>query len=267
MLRAASGCRGSPADPVTEARVEARIVAAGRGWQWLLEGYGLFRKSPALWLALTIAIALMWAASFIIPVLGPLLFNLLSPALFAGLMIGCRTLESGKPLEIAHLFAGFRQHAAPLVTVGGVYLVGTVVVVGIVLVIAGGSTLPAALSKPGADIEALREAARSMMLAFAIGTAVYMPLLMLIWFAPMLVVFNGLAPIAAMKLSFAACVSNTVPFLVYGAALLLATFVLSLPAALGPVGGVLVIALFVASIPVLICSVYTSYQDIFAARA
>jgi len=29
---------------------------------------------------------------------------------------------------------------------------------------------------------------------------------------------------------------------------------------------VLVIALFLASIPVLICSVYTSYRDIFAAR-
>jgi hypothetical protein len=252
---------------MTEARVEARVVAAGRGWQWLLEGYGLFRKSPALWLALTIAIAVIWAVSFLIPVLGPLLFNLLSPALFAGFMIGCRALESGKPLEIAHLFAGFRSHAAQLVTVGGVYLVGTVVVVGIVLVIAGDSMPPAVLSKPGADVEALRAAARSMMLAFAVGAAVYVPVLMLVWFAPMLVVFNGVTPVAAMKLSLAACIGNTVPFLVYGAALLLATFVVSLPAALGPVGGALAIALFVASIPVLICSVYAGYQDIFAARA
>lgn len=245
--------------------MEARIVAAGRGWQWLIEGYGLFRKNPVTWLALTVVIALMGAVSFIIPVVGPLLFNLLSPALFAGLMIGCRALESGEPLELGHLFAGFRRHAAPLVTVGGVYLVGTVVVVGIVLVIAGGSALPAALSKSGDDIEALRAAARSMMLAFTVGAAVYLPLLMLIWFAPLLVVFNGVAPAAAMKLSFAACVSNTVPFLVYGAAILLAGLVLSLPAVLGPIGGVLVIALFVASIPVLVCSVYTSYRDIFPA--
>jgi hypothetical protein len=39
--------------------------------------------------------------------------------------------------------------------------------------------------------------------------------------------------------------------------------VLSLPAVLGAIGGLLVIALLVASIPVLICSIYTSYQDIF----
>jgi hypothetical protein len=220
-----------------------------------------------MWLALTMLLAALWVVSFIIPVLGPLLFNLLSPALFAGLMLGCRALENGEPLEIAHLFAGLKRHAAPLVTVGGVYLVGTVVVVGIVLVVAGGSDLPAVLSKQEADIEALRAAARSMALAFAVGAVVYLPLLMLIWFAPMLVVFKGLAPVAAMKLSFTACVSNTVPFLVYGVAILLAWFVISLPAALGAIGGLLVIALFVASIPVLICSVYASYQDIFGSRA
>jgi hypothetical protein len=248
---------------MTEARVEARVVAPARGWQWLFEGFWLFRMNPVIWLALTLALGLMWAVSLVIPVLGPLLFNLLSPALFAGLMIGCRALESGKPLEIGHLFAGFRQHAAPLVTVGGVYLVGTVIVVGIVLVVAGGSMLPAVLTKPGTDIETLRAAARSMSLALAVGAAVYLPLLMVIWFAPLLVVFNGLAPVAAMKLSFTACVSNTVPFLVYGVAVLVVWVILSLPAALGAAGGLLVVALLVASIPVLICSVYTSYRDIF----
>lgn len=220
-----------------------------------------------MWIALTIALALLWAASLIIPVLGPLLFNLLSPLLFAGLMIGCRALENGEPLEFAHLFAGFRQQAAPLVTVGGVYLVGTIIVVGIVLAIAGGSTPPAVLPRPGTDIETLRVAARSMALAFAVGAAVYLPLLMLIWFAPLLVVFNGLAPVAAMRLSFAACVRNMLPFLVYSAAILLLWLVLSLPAVLGAVGGLLVIALLVGSIPVLICSIYASYKDIFPARA
>ena len=220
-----------------------------------------------MWIVLTIALALMWAVSLAIPVLGPLLFNLLSPVLFAGLMIGCRALENGEPLEIAHLFAGFKQQAAPLVTVGGIYLVGTVIVVGIVLVIAGGSMLPSVLSRPGTDIETLRAAARGMALALAAGAAVYLPLLMLIWFAPLLVVFNGLAPVAAMKLSFTACVRNMLPFLVYSAAILLLWLALSLPAVLGATGGLLVIALLVASIPVLICSIYASYKDIFAARA
>jgi len=247
--------------------MEARVVAAGRGWQWLVEGFGLFRKSPAMWLALTAMLALLWVASLLLPVLGPLLFNLLSPVLFAGLMIGCRALENGEPLNVTHLLAGFKQQAAPLVTVGGVYLVGTVIVVGIVMVIAGGSMPPSVLPKSGTDIETLREAARGMAFAFAVGAAVYLPLLMLIWFAPLLVVFNGLAPVAAMKLSFEACVRNMLPFVVYGAAIVLLWLILSLPAVLGAIGGLLVIALLVASIPVLICSIYTSYKDIFASRA
>jgi hypothetical protein len=60
---------------------------------------------------------------------------------------------------------------------------------------------------------------------------------------------------------------NTVPFLVYGAVILALWFFLSLPAVMGPVGAVLMLALLGASIPVLFCSIYASYQDIFGPRA
>jgi hypothetical protein len=248
--------------------MEVRVVAAGRGWQWIVDGLALFRKAPAMWFALTGLFMLLWLVSMVIPLLGPLVFHLLSPAFFAGLMLGCRAVERGEPLEIQHLFAGFRQQAAPLVTVGGVYLVGTVIVMGIVLIIAGGSMLPTVLSKgAGADIETLRAALRSLTLALAVGAAVYLPLIMMIWFAPPLVAFEGVAPLAAMKLSFSACLRNTIPFLVYGLAIIGVWLVLSLPAAMGPVGAVLVLALLAASIPVLICSIYASYKDVFAAPA
>lgn len=245
--------------------MQVQLVAAGRGWRWIADGFALFLRGPATWMALTFLLGALWILSMIIPLLGPLLFNLFSPALFAGLMIGCRALETGGQLRVGHLFAGFRDRLAPLVTVGGVYLVGTILVVGIVLVMVGGSPLPAVLSKPGADIEALRTALRSMAFALTVGAAVYLPLIMLVWFAPLLVVFDGMAPVPAMKLSFAACLRNTLPFTVYGLAILALWFVLSLPAAMGPAGALLVIALLVASIPVLVCSVYLSYKDVFIA--
>ncbi len=246
--------------------MEVQLVAAGKGWQWIVDGFSLFRRSPAMWLALTLLLGVIWLASMIVPLLGPLLFNLFSPALFVGLMVGCRALERGEELQVGHLFAGFRDRLAPLVTVGGVYLVGTILVVGVVLVAAGGSMLPAVLSKSGTDVETLRAALRSMALALAIGAAVYLPLIMLIWFAPLLVVFDGMAPLPAMKLSFAACLKNTLPFTVYGLAIMGLWFVLSLPAVIGPAGAVVVVALLVASIPVLVCSVYLSYKDIFVAH-
>ncbi len=246
--------------------MEVQLVSAGKGWQWIVDGYALFRKSPAMWIAITLLLGVMWLVSMIIPLLGPLLFNLFSPLLFAGLMAGCRALENGEALEIRHLFAGFKDRAAPLVTIGGVYLVGTIVVVGIVLVVAGGSMLPSMLAKSGTDIETLRAALRSMALALAIGAAVYLPLIMLIWFAPLLVMFEGMTPVAAMKLSFAACFKNTLPFTVYGLAILGLWVVMSLPAAMGIVGALLVIVLLVGSIPVLLCSIYASYRDVFVAR-
>jgi uncharacterized membrane protein len=249
--------------------MELRVVAAGRGWRWVAEGLALFLRSPGNWMAVTLLLGGIWLASLFIPVVGPLLFNLFSPLFFAGLMAGCRALEEGKPLEIPHLFSAFKLHAGPLVTIGGVYLVGTILVIGIVLAIAGGSLLPTLLSKQGAaDLETMRQAARSVAIALSVGAAVYLPLIMLIWFAPLLVVFDGMAPVPAMKLSFEACLRNTVPFLVYGLAILAAWIVLSLPAAFGMVGAVLVVGLLVLSIPVLICSVYASYRDIFSpARA
>lgn len=246
--------------------MEARVVEAGRGWQWIVDGFALFRRSPAAWIALTLLLTLLWLVSLVIPVLGPLLFNLLSPMLFAGLMIGCRALEQGERLGIRHLFSGFQQQAAALVTVGGVYLVGTVVVFGIVLLVADGSKLPALMPKSGADLETMRAAVRELAFALAIGAVAYLPLLMLIWFAPLLVVFDGLAPLQAMTLSFAACFMNVMPFLVYGAAILLMWLALTLPLALGAVGAVLVMALLVASIPVLFCSIYASYKDVFGTR-
>ena len=246
--------------------MEVQLVSASKGWQWIVDGFALFRKSPAMWIAITLLLGVIWLVSMIIPLLGPLLFNLFSPLLFAGLMAGCRALENGEALEIRHLFAGFKDRAAPLVTIGGVYLVGTIIVVGVVLVVAGGSMLPSVLSKSGTDIETLRAALRSMALALAIGAAVYLPLIMLIWFAPLLVMFDGMTPVAAMKLSFAACFKNTLPFTVYGLVILGLWFIMSLPAAMGVIGALLVIVLLAASIPVLVCSIYASYRDIFVAR-
>ena len=214
------------------------------------------------WLAVTLLLALLWILSFIVPVLGPLLFNLLSPVFFAGLMIGCRALEQDGRLEISHLFAGFRQSAAPLVTVGGIYLVGTILVFGFVFLSADGAKL-ASLAQPGADVGAARAALTELGPAFVIGALAYVPLLLLVWYAPLLVVFDGLAPLAAMKVSFQACLKNTAAFAVYGLAVLGLSAVISLPAALGTAGAGLVMALLIASIPVLFCSIYVSYRDVF----
>lgn len=236
--------------------IRVHAVDAGRGWQWIVDGFGIFRKQPLLWIVLTALLVAIWMLSFMIPVLGPLLFNLFSPVFFAGLMMGCRSVERGDELELTHLFAGFQKHTAALVTIGGVYLVGTIVIVGIVFMAAGGAP-PAATGKSGGEVQLLAETLRGMGPALLVALALYVPVLMLIWFAPMLVVFHDQKPADAMRLSFSACLVNWLTFLVYGVIVLVLWFIASIPLFLG----------LIVLLPVLICSVYASYRDIFASGA
>jgi uncharacterized membrane protein len=236
--------------------MDARTVAAGNGWRWIAGGFGLFRRAPLLWVALTVVLVIIWMVSFLIPVLGPLLFNLFSPVLFAGLMLGCRAVDRGEDLELAHLFAGFRINPTSLVTIGGVYLIGTIIVVGIVFLGAGGAAMPA-VDRAEGDPEMMAAALRAMLLPLLVGFAIYVPILMLIWFAPLLVVLENLKPVDAMKRSFGACLANWLPFTVYGVVIGVLWFIASIPLFLG----------LIVLLPVLICSVYVSYRDIFGPPA
>lgn len=234
--------------------MEAHVVAPGRGWQWIVEGFRLFRKNPVIWIVLTAALFAIAVGLGLIPVLGPLVFYLLSPMFLAGLMLGCRALEKDDEIEIAHLFAGFRVNASQLITIGGIYLIGQIVIYG-VLIVVGGSAITAMMGGMGsADIAAMPDAMSEIMLALLVALALSVPLMMAVWFAPLLVVFDNAPALAAVKLSFAACLKNILPFTVYG----LAMFVLSIAAAI-PFGlGLLVL------IPTIFGSIYASYKDVFA---
>ena len=233
--------------------MEIRTVAAGRGWEWMVEGFRIFRKQPLTWITLVMVLVVIWLVSLIMPLIGPLVIHLVSPVFFAGLMLACRTTdEDGEP-EFSQLFAAFKTHASPLITVGGIYLVGNIVAVGIVFGVAGGAALPALLGKAGTDIETLRTALRGLLLGMAVGMAVFIPILMAVWFAPPLIVFHNMPPVEALKLSFAACWRNTMPLLVYGVATLVLGLIASIPLMLG----------LIVLLPVLVCSIYASYKDIF----
>ncbi|MGA0115784.1 MAG: BPSS1780 family membrane protein [Burkholderiales bacterium] len=233
--------------------METRIVAADRGWQWIVEGFRMFRGQPLAWIAMVVIMLVISIASAMIPLLGALILNLVTPVFFAGLMIACRTADQGGEPQVGQLFSAFKTHAAPLVTVGGIYLVGNIIAVGAMFAVAGGAALPALLGKGAANPEALRTAMGGLMLGFAIGLAVFAPVLMAVWFAPLLIVFRNIAPIEAMKLSLLACWQNMMPFLVYGVIALVLSIAAFLPLMLG----------FIVLIPVLVCSIYISYKDVF----
>lgn len=230
-----------------------RTVNAGNGWQWIVEGFGLFCRATPMWIALTVLLTLVWIVSFLVPIVGPLLFNLFAPVLFAGWLLGCRAIERGEPLRMRHFAAGFENRFASLVTVGGVHLAGAIIIIGLFIAVVGMSVFSTIrLGKP-LDLDASMALARQMLIGLAIALVLYTPLVMAVWFAPLLIVFDELGAADAMKQSFAACMKNMTPFLVYGLALTVLTVLASLPLLLG---------WFVLT-PVVVCSVYVSYREIF----
>ncbi|HZP91824.1 MAG TPA: BPSS1780 family membrane protein [Burkholderiales bacterium] len=236
-------------------------VGAMRGWHWMAAGFATFRKSPLIWIVFVLILFLVVQAARFVPFLGAALL-LLYPSLLAGFMTGCADLERGRELDIAHLFAGFhRKHAARLFALGGVNLVGNVLVVGAMLLV-GGQAMVQLAGGPVSqtDSAALEAASGRVLAALLFATASSVPLLMAIWFAPLLVIFGGANPFQALKLSFLACWRNVLPFLGYGVGILGLIILASLPFGLtgaGTSAGVWI------ALPFVLPSIYAAYRDIF----
>jgi hypothetical protein len=244
--------------------MDPRTVPAGHGWTWIAQGYALFRRSPANWLAVVVMLLAMSKLLALVPLLG-VVFILLMPIFIAGLMEGCRALERGEPLQLMHLACGFRRNAADLVTLGGLSLVGNLVVMMIVISLAGDSisTLNAAFAggTPEVISPELRAAWVVVARALLTGTLVSLPLLLALWYAPMLVYFHDARPLGAMKSSLQACARNAPAMLVYGLVVFVGIFVaMPFAKALHQYD----LALWLLA-PVLVPSLYASYKDIYHA--
>lgn len=227
-----------------------RSVDAGRGWAWIAEGFELFKKQAGLWIGIVLVLFVIMIVLALIPVLGAIATALLMPVFGGGLMLGCQSLQRDGTLEMGHLFAGFKTHTASLVTLGALAIVGWIIVVLPVLAIVGTGAFFGAARGDAAGIGAIGGTfLLGMLIALALSILVYMAF----WFAPALVVLRGAAPVTAIKQSFAGCLRNIVPFLVYGVVLIVLGILAAIPFGLG----------WLVLSPVVVGSIYAAYRDIY----
>lgn len=239
--------------------MNVRTVAAGNGMQWITDGFNLFAKNPGMWILLAVLLIIGTLIVAMVPLLGGIACALLWPVLVAGLLLGCRALDSGQPLEIQHLWAGFQtgDRLAQLVIVGVAYMVATIVILGIVFAAIGVPMVQGMRGGGSPNAATILSMMGSFIIGILIAMALLVPVAMAIWFAPTLVLFNNLNAIDAMKQSFAACLRNIVPFLIYGVIAFILNIVAAIPFGLG----------YLVLIPVLVCSLYVSYKDVFSEAA
>jgi uncharacterized membrane protein len=227
---------------------------AGEGWTWIVQGWRLFRASPVMWIAATIILFIIAIALGLIPIIGQLAFQVLSPVLAAGLVLACRSLETGGDFELEQLFGGFRRAFGPLAVLGVFFMLGELVIFLVFMVFAGFGIITGILAgQTDNTIAALMAASTSVLLGTLVALALMVPLFAAYWFAPALVVMHGMRPVEAMKASFIGSFRNFVPFLVYSIVMLVLCVIAAIPLGLG----------MLVWFPLMITSSYAAYRDIF----
>ena len=247
--------------------MQAQRLPAARGVFWLTAGFALYRRSPPLLTLLTLGYLLVVVAFGQIPLLGPFLLPLLLPALTALVANGCRVLdlaqERAQPMAQA-LTSGLLEQRGPLLRLGALHLLGTLIVLAIDVLIEGSdwSVLDPGMNK---ETVGLAHMLRLMLVAS--------PLLLAFWFAPLLTAWDKMPAAKSLFFSFIASWRNWRAFLAYGlAAMLVGVFLpgllLIIASLLSKVLGDIVsmalrMLLVLVFAPVLMASVYLSYRDVF----
>ena len=235
-----------------------RKVAAGQGFHWVAAGFRLYRKTPLLLSAAFAVLFGMVMALGLIPVVGGSLSELASPLMVAGFMAAYRVLDDGRELELPQFLAGVQGPAIPLMTVGAVQLIGTLLIGKIMLNMGFDPQVIVTAAQSQQDPAAMQAMLNQAMPAVFTGLLLFTPLIMATWFAPALILFGGARPATALGVSLRAVAKNWPAMLVNGLTLGLLLFL----AALIP----MLLGLLVA-MPVLFGSLYASYQAIFAVWA
>ncbi len=270
--------------------MQAQRLPAARGTFWLLEGFRLFRRNPALITAVTLVYLLVvQGVAVLLPGIGPLLLPLLLPALTLIAANGCRLVDEGRAVGKDTLLRGLIGSAgAPgnglaMLRLGLLQLIGATLLVLLNTALGDGadpfSSLERAASLPPAEgVAAAGGAAQDAAMLNALLRLMLLatPLIIAFWFAPFLTGWDRVSPLKAMFFSIVASWRNwralgmfTLAAVVVGG--IVPGFILILASQIaGAAVSVAFIAMRMALIfliaPVLTASIYVSYRDIFHPR-
>ncbi len=249
--------------PPAPARVPAR-----RGLDWVVRGVGFYTRSPGPWTGAMLTLFVINRVLLFVPLLGLIASRVLSPVFNGGLMIGCHRVDDGGAFRYADLFAAFnRPPASRLAGVGGLELAMFMVlaiIFGSVWVATG---LPV---DPSVDPSTLKLDPSQLMWPVLVLLPAIVLVLMLILFAPVLIVFHDMGVTDALGLSYRACARNLLPLLVWVlTAIAVGVLASVIVGALASVAGSdLIVALLLMVLgavlgAIYMGSVYAAYADIF----
>jgi|FrelakmetLWP11LW_1041352.scaffolds.fasta_scaffold02019_2 hypothetical protein len=190
--------------------MQINILPASAGFTWLREGMRLFGRQPIGLPAMVVLYLMMLIAPALLPIIGIAISGVLAPFASVGLLGACRDVAEGRmptPLAFAQPF-----RATPART----QMLRLGIINAILLLIV--ATLAALLTPELPAGEAPPSLQDMPLLSLLVQLLLYMPVMALMWFAPVLTGWHGIAPAKSMFGSVVACWRNMGAMLVFGLA-------------------------------------------------
>ncbi len=201
-------------------RVEPALLPAGAGAEWLGQSWELFKKAPALLIAMLVLYFVIGMAVGMVPVIGELFMSLTLGIWMAGWAITFDKLQRSEQITIGDLFAGFSHpQAGRLFVIGALYLglfVGLVILTIALAVAAFGIS---DFSEFGDITQAGAHISANLGIFFVLLLVVVSGIFLIfgyIAYAPVLVVMHDIPVLDACALSLRALLRNWLPMTVYG---------------------------------------------------
>ncbi|NIC41795.1 BPSS1780 family membrane protein [Aquabacterium sp. A08] len=246
-------------------------VPARTGLLWVQLGIRTFVRQPLALAGLFFLFMMVVSALSMLPLLGQPLALALLPAATLGLMAATREAHSGQfpmPAVLASAFRAGKDRLRAMLVLGGLYALGSFVVMGLSALLAGGG-LPPVATEGGELTEAMLRQP-GVLRGLVLSMLLYLPLGLLFWHAPALVHWHGVSPVKSLFFSALACWTNKGALLVYFLAWTGVFVGVSLAVVLlaGALGGPQVLAAIVFPMAMLMSamffsSLYFTFRDSF----
>lgn len=202
--------------------MQINSLPASAGLAWLRDGMRLFGRQPIGLPAMVVVYLMMLLAPALLPIIGIAISGVLAPFASVGLLAACRDVANGKMPTPMAFAEPFREGKARL-QVLRLGIVNSILLLTVATLAALLTPAPPAVVEPQ-SLEALP------LDALLLQLALYAPVMVLMWFAPVLAGWHTMTPAKAMFGSVVACWRNIGALLIFGVAAGVFTLLVSVAA-------------------------------------
>ncbi len=195
--------------------MQLHTVPARQGLQWALIGMRTFWRQPLAMSGLFFLFMALISLVSMLPLVGGVLALVLMPSFTVGLMAASQVASEGRFPMPACLWQALRAgpNRLPMLQLGALYAAGFLLLMGASMLMDDGQFASIYLAGEPMSAEVVQSS--SFQSAMWLTMLLYIPLSMLFWHAPALVLWQGVPPLKSLFFSWMGCWRNKGAFVVY----------------------------------------------------